>query len=33
MNDTNQTAPSTAPEKPVLLQPDNHNKKVRSAVR
>ena len=27
MNDTTNTAPATAPEKPVLLQPDNHNKK------
>ncbi|WP_210546115.1 DUF262 domain-containing protein [Rhodoferax sp. PAMC 29310] len=27
MNDTTQTTPATAPEKPVLLQPDNHNKK------
>lgn len=27
MNDTTQTAPATTPEKPVLLQPDNHNKK------
>jgi hypothetical protein len=27
MNDKVQTAPATSPEKPVLLQPDNHNKK------
>jgi hypothetical protein len=27
MNDNVQTAPVTIPEKPVLLQPDNHNKK------
>lgn len=27
MNDNAQTAPATTPEKPVLLQPDNHNKK------
>lgn len=27
MNDTTNTAPAAAPEKPVLLQPDNHNKK------
>jgi hypothetical protein len=27
MNDTIQAAPAAAPEKPVLLQPDNHNKK------
>ena len=27
MNDKVQTAPVTSPEKPVLLQPDNHNKK------
>jgi len=27
MNDTTQTAIATTPEKPVLLQPDNHNKK------
>ncbi|MDM7948288.1 DUF262 domain-containing protein [Hydrogenophaga sp.] len=27
MNDTTQTAPAAAQEKPVLLQPDNHNKK------
>jgi hypothetical protein len=27
MNDTTQAAPSAAPEKPALLQPDNHNKK------
>ncbi|WP_341918890.1 DUF262 domain-containing protein [Polaromonas sp. YR568] len=27
MNDTTQTAPAAAPERPVLLQPDNHNKK------
>ena len=27
MNDNVQTAPVTVPEKPVLLQPDNHNKK------
>lgn len=27
MNDTTQSAPATVPEKPVLLQPDNHNKK------
>jgi hypothetical protein len=27
MSDNVQTAPATSPEKPVLLQPDNHNKK------
>lgn len=27
MNDTTNTAPAASPEKPVLLQPDNHNKK------
>lgn len=27
MNNTTNTAPAAAPEKPVLLQPDNHNKK------
>ena len=27
MNDTTQTASTATPEKPVLLQPDNHNKK------
>lgn len=27
MNNTPQTLPATQPEKPVLLQPDNHNKK------